>query len=101
MLNALDVLCEYVLKVNTWIDSDARSQNAEKLVVTIIKAPIFNIEEIMKKISETGYTAQSRFSTRFNAHFSGLYFLDASTEIEQVTLDKYYELQRNFLNEQK
>jgi serine/threonine protein kinase len=100
MLEALDVLCEYVLKVNTWIDWDRRSENADQLVDMVMKVPVFEINEVMLKISETGYTNPSRFARRLNAYFSkASRFLDVPDTLEVETLEKYRQLQRKYLNE--
>lgn len=102
MLETLDVLCEYVFKVNTWIDWDARSANADQLVEMLAKAPLFEIEAIVAQISKTGYTGAERFYRRLNAHFSGEGdILRSPTSLLPRTLELYNQARQAFLNENR
>jgi hypothetical protein len=99
-LQALDVLAEFTLKANEWIDWDARSLNAGQLVDMVLKAPLFDLDAICEKIRETGYTSVSRFSKRLNAKLHRRSDpLDGARAIESETRELYGAVQKRFIAE--
>ncbi len=98
-LNILDVLCEYFSQLSGFIDHDRAAQNAENLVVTLMKAPLFELDAVTSQIRQTGATTISRFARRLNQKIFNLRDLfDGNDTIDEQTKVRYQAIQRVFID---
>jgi serine/threonine protein kinase len=97
-LQVLDVLCEYIERVNCSELYEHRSQNADILVDVVMKAPLFGLDTIITQIKRTGYTGSDRFARRMNQRLLKISdIMDAGEEISPETLIAYASAREEFL----